>query len=113
MQKHILFAGLLLAAMGLGSFGCASAGNQFTFAGPSTLQIGKTTKAQVLEQYGEPFRAGYDNGNLKWTYGYYKYRLIGDTETKDLVITFDKTGLVKGYDYQTSMKEERQQILNN
>jgi hypothetical protein len=87
--------------------GCATAGRAFVFESPSSIQIGKTTQAEVLTKYGEPFRAGYANGNLKWTYGYYRYRLFGDTDTKDLDITFDKNGTVSEYTFATSIPEEK------
>lgn len=90
--------------------GCATVGSQFSFTGPENIAIGKTTRNEILKAYGEPFRVGYDNGNEKWTYGYYKYRLFGDSDTKDLDITFDKSGLVSSYSYSSSLNEDKQKI---
>ncbi len=95
-----------------GIVSCATVGKSFIFSGPQSIEIGKTSKAEILKTYGEPFRVGYDNGDLKWTYGYYLYRLIGESETKDLVITFDAKGVVKAYAYATSMKNEKETLLN-
>ena len=92
---------------------CATVGKHFVFDGPQSIQIGKTTSAEILKKYGEPFRVGYESGNLRWTYGYYLYRSIGESETKDLVITFDAKGVVTSYDYSTSMKDEKAAILNS
>jgi hypothetical protein len=90
--------------------GCATVGKQFQFAGPQSIQVGKTTKDDLVKQYGEPFRVGYDDGDLKWTYGYYKYRLFGDSDTKDLEITFDKSGFVRKYSYATSIEDEKKTL---
>jgi hypothetical protein len=94
-----------------GLWGCATIGEPFQFSGPEKLVVGKTTKAEVLKQYGDPFRVGFDDGDLKWTYGFYKYSLFGSSDTKDLAITFDKNGLVKDYTYSTSLEDEKNQIL--
>lgn len=85
---------------------CATVGKPFEFKGPSSIINGQTTQSNIIALYGNPFRVGYDNGDLKWTYGYYKYKLIGETETKDLNITFDKKNVVSGYTYSSSVPDE-------
>lgn len=82
--------------------GCATVGKPFEFAGPDSIQINRTTKDEVQRTYGDPFRVGYDKGNLKWTYGHYRYSLFGNPTTKDLVITFNRAGIVTDYDYSVS-----------
>ena len=66
----------------------------------------------MLRHYGNPFRVGYENGNTKWTYGYYQYKLFGTSETKDLAITFDKSGVVSDYTYSSSEPEEVKRALS-
>ncbi len=106
----ISFAIYLLLLLGFVS--CATVGSSFQFMGPQTIEVGKTSRADIFKTYGEPFRVGYDNGSLKWTYGYYLYRMIGESETRDLIITFDANGIVKDYSYSTSMKDEKAAILH-
>lgn len=91
--------------------GCATVGSPFRFQGPDSIVAGKTTRADIVKRYGEPFRVGYENGNPKWTYGYYHYRLFGDSETKDLDVTFDKNGVVSSYTYSSSEPDEVTQAL--
>jgi hypothetical protein len=110
-MKRLIKISIALFLLG-GISGCATVGAPFDFKGSDSLVIGKTVKADVLRQYGEPFRVGYDSGNLKWTYGYYKYRLFGSSDTKDLVITFDKKGYVKDYSYSTSLEDEKWKVMN-
>lgn len=96
----ILLAGILLLS------NCATVGKPFEFKGPKSIINGKTTQSQIISTYGEPFRVGYENGDLKWTFGYYQYKLFGNSDSKDLNITFDKNNVVSGYTYSSSVPEE-------
>ncbi len=98
-----VLAGLLLA-------GCATIGRDFDSASLSWLKAGETTRADIQGRLGDPFRVGSDSGDPTWTYGYYKYRLIGDSATKDLVIRFAADGKVKSYTLNTSFPEEREAL---
>ena len=42
-----------------------------------------------------------------WTYGYYRYRLFGASNAKDLVIRFDDAGTVKSYTLNTTFPQEK------
>jgi hypothetical protein len=99
-QSLMCIASLLVVA------GCATVGSQFQFRGSDSIVKGKTSRSEILSVYGNPFRVGFENGNSKWTYGYYKYRLFGDSETKDLDITFDKNNIVSSYTYSSSVPDE-------
>ncbi len=87
--------------------GCATVGSQFYFKNPNEIIIGKTTKIEMMNNYGTPFRVGFDSGKLQWTYGYYKYSLFNDADTKDLTITFDSKGVVTNYIYSSSSAEDK------
>ncbi len=108
---HSRIKSFLLVSALLGLTSCATVGKPIEFGGPETITVGSTTKNDIYQQYGEPFRVGFDNGNLKWTYGYYKVRMFGDTDTQDLAITFDKKGLVKDYTYSSSVPIEKKKLL--
>jgi hypothetical protein len=95
-----LIIGILLAPA------CATVGAPFQFQGTQSITVGKTTRADILSQYGKPFRVGYDNGATKWTFGYYQYKLFGDSQTKDLAITFNQSGVVSDYTYSSSEPDE-------
>ena len=86
--------------------GCATIGSEFRFEGPKSISVGNTTKSEILSDYGKPFRVGYENGDEKWTYGYYKYSLFSDAETKDLVLIFNNQGIVTHYTYSSSNPSE-------
>jgi hypothetical protein len=106
-----MFKFICLAIFSFVLASCATVGKPFKYQGPDTIVKGKTTEADVIKAYGDPFRVGYENDFPKWTYGYYKYRLFGDSETKDLDITFDKTGVVSSYTYSSSSPDEVTQAV--
>jgi outer membrane protein assembly factor BamE (lipoprotein component of BamABCDE complex) len=90
--------------------GCATIGKNFDSTQLSWLKNGETSKAQVLENMGPPWRVGTDSGDLTWTYGYYEYRALGDSNSKDLVIHFGPDGKVKSHTMNTSFPNEREKL---
>ncbi len=90
--------------------GCATVGGDFDSTGLSWLRAEETTKAQVLDRLGNPFRVGIDSGDLTWTYGFYRYRLIGQSNAKDLVIRFNPDGKVKSFTLNTTFPEEKEAL---
>jgi hypothetical protein len=48
-----------------------------------------------------------EDGQPTWTYGHYRYTLLGDTRTRDLVVRFDPRGVVQSYTFSsTDPKDE-------
>jgi hypothetical protein len=86
---------------------CVTAGQNFRSDDLSWIVVNKTSQAEIQRTLGEPFRVGVDAGSLTWTYGYYRYRLFGETRTKDLVIEFNREGKVSSYTFNTSFPEEK------
>lgn len=82
--------------------GCASVGYEFPDDQVSEIRIGKTTKKDIRVIFGAPWRVGLESGQDTWTYGRYRYRLMGETSTKDLVIRFAANGVVSSYVFNTT-----------
>jgi hypothetical protein len=104
---------LLFLALGLCflTAACATMGKPFDFSGPGDITSGKTTKSDLIAEFGRPDRVGYDNGAEKWAYAYYHYSVFGDPKVKDLDVVFDKNGVVASYTYESSdVSEVRQQL---
>jgi hypothetical protein len=101
--KKILVGTLLLLLAG-----CASAGHHFNVAGVQQVNVGKTTKGDVMAMFGEPWRTGIEDGRETWTYGHYKYSLFSDAKTRDLVLRFDGSGKVASYSFNSTYPEDRQ-----
>ena len=93
-------AALLLA-------GCFSVGRSFEVAPVRRLEIGRTTRAEVRQMFGEPWRTGLEDGQPTWTYGHYRYSLFGDAKTRDLVVRFDSGGVVQSYTFNSTYAEDR------
>ena len=100
MKRNAAFIAVALIAVFLA--GCATVGHKFPSERVPELEIGKTTSEEVRSMFGEPWRTGIEDGLPTWTYGRYKYRLIGDDSTTDLVIRFDANNVVKSYTYNTT-----------
>ncbi len=90
-----------LAALLLSS-GCLTVGWTFPTQKVSSLAIGTTTREQVRRTFGEPYRVGIEDGQPTWTYLHYRYSALGPTRTRDLVVRFDKGGVVSSYTFNTT-----------
>ena len=86
--------------------GCARVGQDFKEQRVEQIQIGQTTQSDVISMFGQPWRKGIENGVTMWTYGRYTYRLIGKTDTKDLIVKFDKEQIVSSYTFNTTMNNK-------
>ena len=86
--------------------GCARVGYDFETKNVKSITVDETTQSDILNMFGKPWRTGLENGIVVWTYGRYTYRLIGETDTKDLVIKFTDDKIVKSYNFNTSIKEK-------
>jgi len=81
---------------------CATVGMRFPTEQVRRIEIGVTTREDVRVMFGIPWRTGIDSGQETWTFGFYKYRLFGETDTTDLVIRFRDTGAVDSYTFNTT-----------
>jgi len=93
---------LLLTAGVLTLTGCATVGQPFPSDEVEGLTVGETTRAEVRERFGEPWRTGSENGDPTWSYGHYEWSAFGTSNMEDLVIRFDGDGVVRSFTYNTS-----------
>ena len=97
MQR--IFSSLLLAAL---AAGCFSVGTPFATHRVSQIQIGVTTRDQIQQQFGSPWRTGLEDGDETWTYGRYVYTIAAPARTADLKVSFDRNGVVSSYTFSTT-----------
>lgn len=81
---------------------CFTVGKSFPDYAVPDIKIGKTTESEILKLFGPPWRTGIDDGDGTWTYGHYRYLLFKSAKTKDLVLRFDKDGVVSSYTFNTT-----------
>ena len=92
----------LLAALSLPVTGCMpSIGRPFPVYQVRQIEIDKTTKAEIRQMFGNPWRTGLEDGQRTWTYGEYSVN-----STRDLVIRFDDQNVVKSYSFSSSVPED-------
>lgn len=111
--------------------GCASSGNlvlknetQKTVA--HKIRRGVTTEADIRRIYGDPMKTSFtDSGNLIWEYDFIKGHAKAENyipfvnmfasgavgDKKQLVIMFNKRGIVRNYSMSTSKVEESSSIF--
>jgi len=94
-------AGLVIAGAVLLA-GCITVGRDFPAQRVAKLEIGRTTREQVRELFGTPWRTGVEDGQPTWTYGHYHYALLGNTRTRDLVVRFDAHDVVASYTFNST-----------
>lgn len=96
---------MLLPALALVAFtACAQVGKPFPEQNVLAIKKGVTTKEEVTRLFGDPWRTGYEDGEQTWTYGNYKYDVLGNKQNSDLVIRFNDKGIVSSYSYSTTKK---------
>ena len=76
--------------------GCVTNGAYFP-SDLSWIQLNKTNQNDVRKLLGEPHSAGSSSGAPTWIYGYYKYKLIGTSATKELKFFWNDDKTVKTY----------------
>ena len=106
ISRPVYIVSFLLGISLLVIMSCATVGRDFPTDLVTQIQIGKTTQAEINRLFGMPWRTGIENGDRTWTYGYYRYRLFGESTTRDLVVRFDERGLVNSYSFNTSEIEQ-------
>jgi len=99
---------LAISLIALVSVACMTVGEDFAVGKVSHIQIGKTTQSQVKDMFGPPWRTGLEDGQRTWTYGYYRYNLLGASQTRDLVIRFDDKGVVRSFTFNSTYPEDVQ-----
>ena len=77
-------------------------GKNFDSSELKSIQNNVTSQEEIFETFGAPFKKGIESGQVMWTYQFDKWNPLGPTDSKDLVILFDKKNIVKAYRYTTS-----------
>ncbi len=82
--------------------GCASVGKEFNSEKVKDIKNDVTTQLDIIDWFGVPFKEGNENGYTMWTYQIDKWKVVGEVESKGLVILFDDKNIVKAYRYESN-----------
>ena len=99
LNASSLLTGLLLITLVL--TGCAlRMGKPFDTTYVKRIEVGTTTKEQILERLGPPASKGLKDGHPLWTYLYARVSLVGGSAKGTMLsIEFDEMGIVQSYSY--------------
>lgn len=100
LSSLLLLGGLMSTQL----TGCFSVGQEFSGSRVPEIKIGQSTKQEITDIFGRPWRTGMEDGKVTWTYGIYKYSLFGADDTQDLLIRFDNQGVVRSYTFSSTRK---------
>jgi len=100
---NLLITVLLLAALSMPFTGCMPSmmGRPFPVQQVPKIELHKTTKTEIRQMFGEPWRTGLEDGKRTWTYGEYS-----TSYSRDLVIRFDDDNTVRSYSFSSSRPED-------
>ena len=85
--------------------GCGSSGKNFNTSKVSDIQNKVTTRTQILDWFGTPPKEGVRDGDVLWTYQFDTYNSFGKSKSKELIILFDPSGVVKAYRVSSNMEK--------
>lgn len=106
MMRRSKWAGWTLATfLPILVSGCLTVGRDFPSEPVPSLEVGRTTRQEVEQAFGRPWRTGLEDGQRTWTYGVYRYSLFWPTRARDLVLRFDEQGVLTSYQYDSTEQE--------
>ncbi len=101
-KLRMLMIMALAVSLSLPFYGCMpSVGRPFPVKQVRQIEIGATTRTDVRQMFGDPWRTGLEDGFKTWTYGEYSVN-----NSRDLVIRFDEKGVVKSYSFSSSFPQD-------
>jgi hypothetical protein len=108
-QAKKFFISIICANSLLLQTSCLTVGEEFS-SQVTWIQKDKTSKSEIEQKFGAPFRVGFDSGLQTFTYAFYRYSIFRPTRTKDLVVRFHANKLVESYTFASSFDEDKAQI---
>lgn len=85
---------------------CVTRGKDFS-SDLSWIRKNQTTQAEVQRLLGAPTAVGNSGGTPTWTYGFYNYRLFGESATKELKLYWTPDYKVSDFSFNSSMAEDK------
>ncbi|MEW6515870.1 MAG: hypothetical protein AB1439_03045 [candidate division FCPU426 bacterium] len=89
--------------------GCVTIGRPVPWEAASQIVVGKTTRAEIEQRLGPPYRTGLDSGNPSVTYLHYRLGLFSQPITTDLTVVYMPDGLVKSYTFNTNQSQNEEE----
>ena len=106
MLRFLVVAGLF--GVVLAGSSCATRGTSFP-SDVTWIEEKVTLKSDVKNLLGVPYQVGYASGKPTWIYGYYQYKLFGDSYTKELKFYWNRDGTVSNFAFTSSFPSDVKQ----
>ena len=107
MKLFISFTFLMMSLMVVG---CGTSGKEFNSSLFDNIENGHTTQQEVESMFGHPFKKGIQNGHEVWVYEHDKYKvfqIFGKDTSKDMVVVFDDSKVVKTHQLMASQPDPK------
>jgi len=94
-----------VAGIAMLAAGCVTSGKYFA-SETSWIKPNKTRQEEVRGLLGDPFMVGNSGGSPTWTYGYYRYKLVGESFTKELKFYWNGDRTVQSFSFNSSFPDD-------
>jgi hypothetical protein len=98
----------IMAAAVVGTFalvGCVTEGRDFR-SDTTWIKPNKTNMQDVQLLLRDPYSVGNSSGRPTWTYGFYKYQLIGTSHQKELKFYWNPDGTVANFSFNSNFPDD-------
>lgn len=99
------FCSMATMLLFLGLTGCVTSGKYFA-SDTAWIKNNQTRQEDVKSLLGQPFMVGNSGGSPTWTYGYYRYKLVGESFTKELKFYWNPDRTVQSFSFNSSFPED-------
>ncbi len=86
--------------------GCTAAETHPSIAAPG-IQLGETTRGELIERLGEPERTGTEHGSALAAWWESQPSIVGTDRARELVVVFTPAGRVKSYELRSTFPADR------
>ncbi|RDB35620.1 MAG: hypothetical protein DCC88_09405 [Spirobacillus cienkowskii] len=93
-------------------YSCIATGGRDFPGNVKDIKIGVTTRQEIENKFGFPFKADITNGLKSYMYHYFKFYLFLDPNSKELFLSFNEDDTVKNYGFYSTFKEDKKIIFN-
>ena len=95
----------LWSAILVSTSACVTQGNYFP-SDTAWIKPSQTRQQDVRSLLGDPHMVGNSGGTPTWTYGYYRYKLVGVSSTKELKLYWNPDQTVRNFSFNSSFPED-------
>ena len=89
---------------------CLTRGNDFS-SHTDWIRVNQSKQTDFAKYLGEPLQVGNASGVATWTYGFYKFKVFGESYTKELKLWWNSDRTVKYFSFNSSFPADKSKLL--